>query len=80
MDDVDENAHLVNALQRYATVVVQKSIVEGFGLTVAEPMWKARPRPRVESAASRTRSSTAKADFFSTIPPTSTTSQTGCSA
>ena len=43
MDDVDENAHLVNALQRYATVVVQKSIVEGFGLTVAEPMWKARP-------------------------------------
>lgn len=43
MDDVDENAHLVNALQRYATVVVQKSIVEGFGLTVAEPMWKSRP-------------------------------------
>jgi trehalose synthase len=43
MDDVDENAHLVNALQRYATVVVQKSLVEGFGLTVAEPMWKGRP-------------------------------------
>jgi trehalose synthase len=43
MDDVDENAHLVNALQRYATVVVQKSLVEGFGLTVTEPMWKARP-------------------------------------
>jgi len=43
MDDVDENAHLVNALQRYATVVVQKSLVEGFGLTVLEPMWKARP-------------------------------------
>jgi trehalose synthase len=43
MDDVDENAHMVNALQRHATVVVQKSLVEGFGLTVTEPMWKARP-------------------------------------
>ena len=42
MDDVDENAHVVNALQRHATVVVQKSIVEGFGLTVTEPMWKGR--------------------------------------
>ena len=43
MDDVDENAHLVNALQRRAAVVVQKSLVEGFGLTVTEPMWKGRP-------------------------------------
>jgi trehalose synthase len=43
MDDIDENATLVNALQRYASVVVQKSLVEGFGLTVTEPMWKARP-------------------------------------
>jgi trehalose synthase len=43
MDDGDENAHLVNALQRYASVVVQKSLVEGFGLTVTEPMWKSRP-------------------------------------
>jgi trehalose synthase len=42
MSDIDENATLVNALQRYATVVVQKSLVEGFGLTVTEPMWKAR--------------------------------------
>jgi trehalose synthase len=42
MDDIDENAHLVNALQRYASVVVQKSLVEGFGLTVTEPMWKYR--------------------------------------
>jgi trehalose synthase len=33
----------VNALQRRAQVVVQKSIAEGFGLTVAEAMWKARP-------------------------------------
>ena len=43
MDDVDENAHLVNALQRRATVVVQKSLVEGFGLTVTEAMWKGLP-------------------------------------
>jgi trehalose synthase len=43
MDDIDENAHLVNALQRRAAVVVQKSLVEGFGLTVTEPMWKGRP-------------------------------------
>jgi trehalose synthase len=43
MDDIDENAHLVNALQRRAAVVVQKSLVEGFGLTVTEPMWKAKP-------------------------------------
>ncbi|MEW1955316.1 glycosyltransferase [Terrabacter sp. NPDC080008] len=43
MDDVDENAHLVNALQRHAGVVAQKSLMEGFGLTVTEPMWKHRP-------------------------------------
>jgi len=43
MDDQDENAAIVNALQRRAQVVVQKSIGEGFGLTVAEAMWKARP-------------------------------------
>ncbi|HSP38892.1 MAG TPA: glycosyltransferase [Frankiaceae bacterium] len=41
--DVDENAAVVNALQRYAMVVLQKSIAEGFGLTVAEAMWKGRP-------------------------------------
>ncbi len=43
MDDPDENAAIVNALQRHASVVVQKSLAEGFGLTVAEAMWKARP-------------------------------------
>ena len=41
--DVDENAVLVNALQRHATVVTQKSLAEGFGLTVVEAMWKGRP-------------------------------------
>jgi trehalose synthase len=43
MEDVEENAAIVNALQRRADVVVQKSLAEGFGLTVAEAMWKARP-------------------------------------
>jgi trehalose synthase len=43
MDDVEENAAIVNALQRHACVVVQKSLAEGFGLTVAEAMWKRRP-------------------------------------
>ena len=32
MDDLEENAAIVNALQRRADVVVQKSIAEGFGL------------------------------------------------
>ena len=41
--DVDENAAIVNALQRHAAVVVQKSLHEGFGLTVTEAMWKGRP-------------------------------------
>jgi trehalose synthase len=43
MDDPDENAAIVNAIQRHAAVIVQKSLAEGFGLTVAEAMWKARP-------------------------------------
>jgi trehalose synthase len=42
-DDVEENAAMVNALQRHAAVVMQKSLQEGFGLTVTEAMWKARP-------------------------------------
>jgi len=33
----------VNALQRASTVIVQKSLKEGFGLTVAEALWKAKP-------------------------------------
>jgi trehalose synthase len=43
VDDRVENAVVVNALQRRADVVVQKSLAEGFGLTVAEAMWKGRP-------------------------------------
>ncbi len=43
MEDMEENGAIVNALQRHAAVVVQKSIKEGFGLTVTEAMWKQRP-------------------------------------
>ncbi len=43
MVDPDENAVIVNALQRRADVIAQKSLAEGFGLTVSEAMWKGRP-------------------------------------
>ena len=43
MVDPEENAAIVNAIQRRSDVVVQKSLAEGFGLTVAEAMWKDRP-------------------------------------
>jgi trehalose synthase len=33
----------INALQRAATIVLQKSLKEGFGLTVSEAMWKEKP-------------------------------------
>ena len=38
LDDVEENAAMVNAIQRHAQVIVQKSLAEGFGLTVTEGM------------------------------------------
>ncbi len=43
MADIEENAAIVNALQRHAAIIVQKSLEEGFGLTVTEAMWKGRP-------------------------------------
>jgi trehalose synthase len=43
LDDIDENAAMINALQRHAAVIAQKSLAEGFGLTVSEGMWKGRP-------------------------------------
>lgn len=43
VSDEAGNARVVNALQRRATVVTQKSLQEGFGLTVTEAMAKARP-------------------------------------
>ena len=33
----------INALQRAATIVMQKSLKEGFGLTISEALWKAKP-------------------------------------
>ncbi len=39
----DDNAAMVNAIQRQAAVVVKKSVQEGFGLGLTEAMWKARP-------------------------------------
>ena len=33
----------INALQRASSVVLQKSLREGFGLTVAEALWKGKP-------------------------------------
>jgi trehalose synthase len=43
LKDTTANSLAVNAIQRRSTVVVQKSLQEGFGLTVTEAMWKARP-------------------------------------
>jgi len=43
MVDADENTVIVNALQRRADVVAQKSLAEGFALTVSEAMWNGRP-------------------------------------
>jgi trehalose synthase len=43
MANAQDNDLIVNAIQRFAAVVVQKSLHEGFGLTVTEAMWKGRP-------------------------------------
>ena len=43
MAEIEENATIINALQSRADIIVQKSIEEGFGLTVSEAMWKSRP-------------------------------------
>jgi trehalose synthase len=40
---IPQNDIEVNALQRASTVIVQKSLKEGFGLTVTEALWKAKP-------------------------------------
>jgi trehalose synthase len=42
--ELPSDAHLeINALQRASTIIFQKSLKEGFGLTVTEGMWKGRP-------------------------------------
>lgn len=40
---MSQNDIEINALQRASSVIIQKSIKEGFGLTVAEALWKAKP-------------------------------------
>ena len=40
---VGNNELLVNAIQSFATVILQKSIREGFALTVTEALWKGKP-------------------------------------
>ncbi|NOZ83943.1 MAG: glycosyltransferase [Epsilonproteobacteria bacterium] len=40
---VQDNNILVNMLQRVSSVIIQKSLKEGFGLTVTEAMWKYKP-------------------------------------
>ncbi len=42
LKDAEANARVVNALQTRADVVLQKSLKEGFGLTVTEAMWKGK--------------------------------------
>jgi trehalose synthase len=83
MVDPGENAAMVNALQRHATVIVQKSLQEGFGLTVTEAMWKARPVVASAVGASSTRSTTGATGCSWTTPRTSTGSRprrAACSA
>lgn len=41
--DLEGSAFIVNALQQRADIVVQKSLKEGFGLTVTEGKWKSKP-------------------------------------
>jgi len=42
--DLPPWSHLeINALQRASTIIIQKSLREGFGLTVAEALWKKKP-------------------------------------
>jgi len=40
---VPQNDIHINALQRASTVIIQKSLREGFGLTVSEALWKGKP-------------------------------------
>ena len=40
---MSQNDLEINALQRASTVIIQKSLKEGFGLTVSEALWKSKP-------------------------------------
>ena len=56
----------INVFQRVATRDGQKSLREGFGLTVSEALWKGRPVSAVGAAGSSSRSSTTTAGISST--------------
>jgi trehalose synthase len=43
MAELEQNALIVNALQRVSTLIAQNSLREGFGLTITEAMWKGVP-------------------------------------
>jgi len=42
LEDYEDNAAMVNAIQRRADIIVQKSLAEAFGLSVTEAMWKGK--------------------------------------
>jgi trehalose synthase len=60
-----QDSALMNALQRRAALVLQKSIREGFGLTVAEAMWKGAAVIGGNAGASCARSGTASMGSWS---------------
>jgi trehalose synthase len=62
MSDLEVNAAIVNALQSQATVIVKKSLEEGFGLGVTEAMWKRKPVIARRVADTRSRSEMASAE------------------
>ena len=68
MDDGNAAATIANALQRHAAVVTQKSLAEGFGLTVTEAMYKGTPV--VASAVGGLRTAVVDANGDWSITPT----------
>ena len=58
----------VNAFQSQADVVLQKSIREGFGLTVTEALWKGRPTVASRVGGIPPRSTTGRAAISSPLP------------
>jgi trehalose synthase len=43
LDDYEDNAAMVNAIQRRADIIVQKGLAEALGMSVTEAMWKEKP-------------------------------------
>ena len=69
----------INAFQRIADVVVQKSLREGFGLTVSEALWKGRPVVGGRAGASSSRSATASTATSSTSSRSAPSARSTCS-